>query len=95
MRRAQSGGDSANAVVLRASLKKPDTAQRFRQLVRNLENNPAASDLILVRYTVAKFKIRIVGQKFSLDVGNLRHVLANRFQVRRAGSKWTPLDFTF
>jgi len=48
-----------------------------------------------MRDTVTKFEIRIVGQKFSLDIGNLRHVLTNRFQVRRARPKWTPLTFVF
>ena len=51
-RYAHPGGDSPNAAVLRARLKKPDTAQRFMQIVRNLENNPAASDLVLMRHTI-------------------------------------------
>ena len=79
VRRAQSGRDSANASVLRARLKKPDTAQRSRQIVRNLENNPAANDLVLVRHTIEEFESCIFGQKSSLDVWNLRHILANRF----------------
>jgi hypothetical protein len=65
------------------------------QIVRNLENNSAASDLVLVRHTVEEFESRIVGQKFPLDVGNLRHILANRFQVRCARPKRTPLTFVF
>jgi hypothetical protein len=52
VRPAQPGGDSPNAAVLRATLKKPDTAQRFMQIVRNLENNRAASDLVLMRHTI-------------------------------------------
>jgi len=95
MRRAQSGRDSANAAMLRARLKKPEAAQRSRQIVRDPENNPAASDLILVRYTVTKFEIRIVSEKFLLDVGDLPHVLANGFQIRCAGPKRTPLTFVF
>jgi hypothetical protein len=43
---------------------KPDTAQGFRKIVRELENNPAASDLVLVRHAIWKFEIRIVGQRF-------------------------------
>jgi hypothetical protein len=93
VRRAQPGRDSANAAVLRGRLKKPDTTQRFGQIVRDLENNPAASELELMRHTIWEFEIRIVGQKFSLDVGNLCYVLANSFQVRSAGPKWAPLIF--
>src|SRR5205809_7978796 len=44
MRRPQSGGDSANAVVPHTWLKKPDTVQSFGQIVRNLQNNSAPSD---------------------------------------------------
>ena len=93
VRRAQPGGDSANAARLRSWLKKPDAAQRFSQVVRELENDPAASDLVLVRHTVEEFKICGVGQKFPLDIRNLGHILANRFQIRCTGTERTPLIF--
>jgi hypothetical protein len=93
MRPAQSGGDSAHPVVARARLKQTDTAQRLRQIIHDLENNPTANDLVLVRYTMGKFEIRIVLQKFPLDVGDLHHVFSNPFQVRCVGAKRAPLTF--
>ena len=81
------------AVILRAGFEKPDMEQGFKQIVRNLEKNPAASDLKLMCHAVRKFEIRIVGQKFPLNVGNLRHVLGNPFQVRCVGTERAPLTF--
>src|SRR5436190_20043360 len=93
VRRTQSGGDSANAVVPHTRLKKPDTVQSFGQIVRNLQNNSAPSDLVLVRHAVEKFEIRIIGQKFPLDIGDFSHIFANRFQVRCSGTKRAPQTF--
>jgi hypothetical protein len=50
--------------MFRAGFEKPDIEQWFRRIVRNLEKNPAASDLKLMCHAVRKFEIRIIGQNF-------------------------------
>jgi hypothetical protein len=80
-------------VLLRVGFEKPDIEQGFRRIVRNLEKNPAASDLKLMCHAIRKFEIRVVGQKFPLNVGNLRHVPGNPFQVHCVGTERAPLTF--